>query len=145
MTIILSYYQFKVQNTTNQNDDRQWSMAMFKRFKVVNRRLQAISLHGHTMEKTTYKHITVRQDSNASSGQYLRLSSMKTVVSLRKASSLEIYAVLIIESYTILFFKGHTDKNLAASGKKVLWTFYQMKHLISMLTSQVCSLAKASF
>ena len=88
-------------------------MAMFKRFIVINRRSQARSLHGHTMEK---QHKTVKQDSNASSGQYLRLSNMKTVVSLRKvSSSLEKYAVLIIKSYTILFFKRHTDKNRAAS------------------------------
>ena len=125
-------------------------MAMLKReitfkFIVVNSILQARTMQCHTMEKKTYKHITVRQDSNAFSGQYLRLSSMKIVVSLRKVSSLEKYAVLIIKSYTILFFKGHTDKNRAASCKKVLWTFYQMKHSISMLTSQVCSFAKAFF
>ena len=74
------------------------------------------------------------------------MSSMKKIVSLRKVSSLEKYAVLAIKihckSYTILFFKGLTDKNLAASCKKVLWTFYQMKHLVSMLTSQRCSFAK---
>ena len=51
-------------------------MAMLKReitFIVtkINTMLQARSLHGHIMKKTTHLRITGRQGSHASSGQYL--------------------------------------------------------------------------
>ena len=70
MTIIISYYRFKAQGlrhnfeeTMNQNDGLikfgqsiLWSIAMLKReitliVTMVNRMLQARSLHGHIMEK----------------------------------------------------------------------------------------------
>ena len=67
MTINISYYRFKAQ-TMNQNvglikfgQSILWSMAMLKReitfiVTMVNRMLQARSLHGHIMEK---QHINV--------------------------------------------------------------------------------------
>ena len=67
MTIIISYYRFKAQRN-NQNDGLikfgqsiLWSMAMLKReialiVTMINRMLQARSLHGHIMEK---QHINV--------------------------------------------------------------------------------------
>ena len=67
MTIIISYYRFKAQ-TNNESECRikfgqsiLWSMAMLKReitfiVTMVNRMLQARSLHGHIMEK---QHINV--------------------------------------------------------------------------------------
>ena len=67
MTIIISYY-YNFEETMNQNDGLIkfgqsiiWSMAMLKReikflLTMVNRMLQARSLHGHIMEK---QHINV--------------------------------------------------------------------------------------